>query len=60
MAEKIRILDLEFAFTGEVEEGSGWLGYMKTMLLSKDRVAKKGSKPEYTNECAVRLAVKAV
>jgi len=60
VAEEIGVLDLEFFFTGEVEEGRGWLGYVKTMLLSMDMVAKKGWKPKYNSEYAVRLAVKAV
>ncbi len=60
VAEETGVLDLEFVFTSGAEGDHGWLGYVKTMLLSIERVAKTGWKPKYNSEQAVRLAVKAI
>ena len=56
----MKLRDVKFVFTGGVEGGRGWLGDVKIMLLSIDKLMKTGWKPKYNSEQAVRLAVKAI
>jgi UDP-glucose 4-epimerase len=60
VAEEIGFRDVDFVFTGGVDGGRGWLGDVKIMLLSIDKLMKTGWKPKYNSEQAVRLAVKAI
>jgi len=60
VAEEMKLRDVKFAFTGGVDGGRGWLGDVKIMLLSIDKLMKTGWKPKYNSEQAVRLAVKAI
>ncbi len=60
VAEEIGFRDVAFVFTGGVDGGRGWLGDVKIMLLSIDKLMKTGWKPKYNSEQAVRLAVKAI
>lgn len=60
VAEEMGLQDVRFVFTGGVDGGRGWLGDVKTMLLSIDKLMKTGWKPKYNSEQAVRLAVKAI
>lgn len=48
----------EFIITGGVDEGRGWRGDVKTMLLSIERLLKMGWRTKYNSEDAVRMAVK--
>lgn len=48
---------VKFAFTGGVE-GRGWLGDVKIMRLSVDKLLKTNWKPKYNSAEAVRLAAK--
>ena len=59
-AEEMRLQDVKFVFTGGVDGGRGWLGDVKIMRLSIDKLMKTGWKPKYNSEQAVRLAVKAI
>jgi UDP-glucose 4-epimerase len=52
--------NVKFIFTGGVEGGRGWLGDVKIMRLSIDKLMKTGWKPKYNSEQAIRLAVKAI
>jgi UDP-glucose 4-epimerase len=60
VAEEIGFRDVDFVFTGGIDGGRGWLGDVKIMLLSIDKLMKTGWKPKYNSEQAVRLAVKAI
>jgi len=60
VAEEMGLRDVEFIFTGGVEGGRGWLGDVKIMHLSIEKLMKTGWKPKYDSEKAVRLAVKAI
>ncbi len=58
VVEEMGLKDVKFVFAGGVEEGRGWLGDVKYMHLSVDKLMKLGWKPKYNSEGAVRLAVK--
>jgi UDP-glucose 4-epimerase len=60
VAEEMHLQDVKFAFTGGVDGGRGWLGDIKLMLLSIDKIMKTGWKPKYNSEQAVRLAAKTI
>ena len=60
VAEEMRLRDVEFVFTGGVEGGRGWLGDVKVMHLSIEKLLETGWRPKYNSEEAVRLAVKAI
>jgi len=60
VADEMRLRDVKFVFTGGVDGGRGWLGDVKIMLLSIDKLLNTGWKPKYNSEQAVRLAVKAI
>jgi len=60
VAEEIGFRDVDFVLTGGIDGGRGWLGDVKIMLLSIDKLMKTGWKPKYNSEQAVRLAVKAI
>jgi len=58
VAEEMGLQDAKFIFTGGVDGGRGWLGDVKIMHLSVDKLLKTGWKPKYNSEQAVRLAVR--
>jgi UDP-glucose 4-epimerase len=58
--EEMGLQHVKFVFTGGVNGGRGWLGDVKIMLLSLDKLMKTGWTPKYNSEQAVRLAVKAI
>jgi UDP-glucose 4-epimerase len=60
VAEEMGLRDVKFVFTGGIDGGRGWLGDVKIMLLSIDKLMKTGWKPKYNSEQAVKLAVKAI
>ena len=60
VAEEMGLRDVKFVFTGGVDGGRGWLGDVKIMLLSIDKLTKTGWEPKYDSEQAVRLTVKAI
>ncbi|MFQ5999280.1 MAG: NAD-dependent epimerase/dehydratase family protein [Candidatus Bathyarchaeia archaeon] len=60
VAEEMDLRDVKFVLTGGVDGGRGWLGDVKVMLLSIDKLMKTGWKPKYDSEQAVRLTVKAI
>jgi UDP-glucose 4-epimerase len=60
VAEQMSLRDVEFIFTGGVDGGRGWLGDVKIMHLSIDKLMKTGWKPKYNSEQAVRLAVQVI
>ena len=60
VADEVGLRDVKFVFTGGVDGGRGWLGDVKIMLLSIDKLMKTGWKAKYNSEQAIRLAVKAI
>jgi len=60
VADEMKLRDVKFVFTGGIDGGRGWLGDVKIMLLSIDKLLNTGWKPKYNSEQAVRLAVKAI
>ena len=60
VTEEMGLRDVEFVFTGGVAGGRGWLGDVKIMHLSIEKLLETGWKPKYNSEEAVRLAVKAI
>ena len=52
--------NVQFIYTGGVNGGRGWLGDVKNMHLSIDKLLKAGWKPEYNSEQAIRLAIQAL
>lgn len=57
VADEMGLQDVKFVFTGGVEGGRGWLGDVKIMHLSIEKLLKTGWKPRYGSEEAVRFAV---
>jgi len=60
VAEEMGLQDVEFIFTGGVEGGRGWLGDVKIMHLSIEKLLGTEWKPRYNSEGAIRLALKAI
>jgi len=58
VVEEMGLKGVKFVFTSGVEGGRGWLGDVKYMHLSVDKLMKLGWKPKYDSEGAVRLAVR--
>ena len=56
VSEEIGLDDVEFRFTGGVDGGRGWMGDVKTMLLSADKLLSLGWRPRFNSEEAVRLS----
>lgn len=60
VVEQMKLQNVEFAFTGGVDGGRGWLGDVKNMHLSIRKLVDSGWKPRCNSEQAVRLAAKAL
>jgi len=58
VAEQMKLPDVKFIFTGGVDGGRGWLGDIKNMHLSINKLLKAGWKPKYNSEQAIQLATK--
>jgi len=56
VSKEMGLQDLEFRFTGGVNGGRGWMGDVKTMLLSADKLLSLGWRPRFNSEEAVRLS----
>jgi len=52
--------DMPIEFTGGTEEGRGWNGDVKNMLLDVSKLRSKGWRPKYTSEEAIRITVRSV
>jgi len=57
VTEEMGLSGVKFVFTGGIE-GRGWLGDVKIMHLSVNKLLKTGWKPKYNSAEAVRLAAK--
>ncbi len=60
IVSKVLGLKPEFVFTGGTEDGRGWLGDVKFMRLSIDKVKSLGWSPKYSSKEAVELTAKAL
>jgi UDP-glucose 4-epimerase len=60
VTQEMRLPNVKFAFTGGVDGGRGWLGDVKIMHLSIEKLQKVGWKPKYNSEQAIQLATKAL
>jgi UDP-glucose 4-epimerase len=60
VAEELHLHDVEFAFKDSAEGGRGWLGDVKTMHLSINKLLETGWKPKLNSEQAVRLAAREI
>jgi UDP-glucose 4-epimerase len=58
VAEEFGSENVNMKFTGGVDGGRGWLGDVKMMQLSVQKLQKLGWRPKYTSEEAIRLAAK--
>jgi len=56
VTEEMGLQKVEFRLTGGVDGGRGWMGDVKTMLLSSDKLLNLGWKPSLNSEEAVRLS----
>ena len=60
VVEEMRLSNVKFTYTGGVNGGRGWLGDVKYMHLSVEKLLKVGWKPRYNSEQAIRLAIQAL
>ncbi len=60
IVSKVLGLKPKFVFAGGTKDGRGWLGDVKFMRLSIDRVKSLGWRPKYTSREAVELTAKAL
>jgi len=56
VAEEMGLRNVRFKFTGGIDGGRGWLGDVKEMQLSIDKLLRTGWKPRLNGEEAVRVA----
>jgi UDP-glucose 4-epimerase len=56
VAEEMGLQDIKFKFTGGVDGGRGWKGYVKNMLLNISKIKSLGWKPEHNTRQAIREA----
>ena len=56
ITEEMGLQNVAFGFTGGVDGGRGWMGDVKTMLLSVDKLLSLGWKSKLNSEEAVRLS----
>jgi UDP-glucose 4-epimerase len=58
VAEEMGLPGVKMSFTGGVDGGRGWMGDVKVMLLSIEKLQNLGWKPKLNSEGAVRKAAK--
>jgi len=60
VVREMGILNVKLSFTGGVDEGRGWLGDVKFMHLSVEKLMKVGWRPKYSSEEALTLATREI
>lgn len=60
VCEEMSLDDVKYHWTGGVDDGRGWIGDVKVMLLAIDRLKALGWKPEYNSADAVRETTKSL
>jgi UDP-glucose 4-epimerase len=58
ICEEMRLRDVEYHWTGGVDNGGGWRGDVTTMLLASDLLKDRGWSPLYSSEDAIREAAR--
>ncbi|MEM2112305.1 MAG: NAD-dependent epimerase/dehydratase family protein [Candidatus Bathyarchaeia archaeon] len=58
VTKEMGLKNTEYVFTGGVDGGRGWLGDVKYMHLSINKLLKTGWEPKYNTRQAIRLTVK--
>jgi len=58
VTEQMKLQNVKFIITGGVDGGRGWLGDVKLMHLSIEKLQEAGWKPKYNSEQAIQLATK--
>jgi UDP-glucose 4-epimerase len=60
VCEEMGLDDVKYHWTGGVDQGRGWIGDVKVMLLAINRLKALGWKPEYNSTDAVRETAKSI
>jgi UDP-glucose 4-epimerase len=60
VSEEMKAPNMECKFTGGVDGGRGWMGDVKIMQLSNERLLRTGWKQTHSSEQAIRIAAKAL
>lgn len=58
VCEEMGLEGVEYKWTGGVDDGRGWKGDVRTMLLSNEKLKSRGWKPRYSSEDAIREAAR--
>ncbi|MFQ6127838.1 MAG: NAD-dependent epimerase/dehydratase family protein [Thermoplasmata archaeon] len=58
VTEEMGLEDVAYRWTGGVDDGRGWKGDVREMLLSVEKLKSTGWRPRYSSEDAVRLATR--
>ena len=56
----MKLQNLKFAFTGDLDGGRGWKGDVKNMPLDISKIKSLSWKPEHNTEQAIRKATQQV
>jgi UDP-glucose 4-epimerase len=60
VVQEMGLPNVEYRWTGGVKGGRGWVGDVKKMLLSVDRLEARGWSPKLNSREAIRRAVKEI
>jgi UDP-glucose 4-epimerase len=60
VCSEMNLKDVKYSWTGGVDDGRGWKGDVRTMLLDIKRMKSLGWKPKHGSEEAVRLTARAL
>jgi len=60
VCQEMGLRDVEYVYTGGVDDGRGWKGDVKVMLLSIEKIKELGWKPKLSSRQAVQKTVKAI
>lgn len=60
VCEEMGLENVRYLWTGGVDDGRGWKGDVRTMLLSIEKLKALGWEPRYGSDEAVRLATKSI
>ncbi|MFQ5884587.1 MAG: NAD-dependent epimerase/dehydratase family protein [Thermoplasmata archaeon] len=58
VCEEMGLEKVEYSWTGGVDDGRGWKGDVRTMLLSNDKLKGKGWAPRFDSEGTIRDAAR--
>ena len=58
LLEEVGLDSVDLLFTSETEDGRGWMGDVRSMLLDIAKLKRTGWKPTHNSEQSIRLAIK--